>query len=65
MPNNKPQKKEAAMAFLEKLFLTGAESNEPQEIISIRAHEEGLDHCEIVTKGEKTSWRHRIFTEEA
>lgn len=50
--------------FLKKIFLDCAISNEMQRIVSIRGKKSGLDHVEIITKGETTSWKHRIYTEE-
>jgi hypothetical protein len=50
--------------FLKDVLLRCPITGEPQKIVSVRAAGEGLDHMEIVTKGESTGWKHRVYSEE-
>ena len=50
--------------FINNLLLTCPVSGTEQTIVSIRAGNEGLDYVEIIIKGEETSWKHKIYTEE-
>jgi hypothetical protein len=50
--------------FIQKVLLKCPETGEDQRIVSTRGAEAGLDHLEIITKGESRGWKHRLYTEE-
>lgn len=50
--------------FLAGVILRSPETGDMLGIISVRGHEEGLDHLEITVGNDKEKWKHMIRTEE-
>jgi hypothetical protein len=53
-----------SLEFLKSIFLVEPQTGEKQKIINVEGAEKGHDCLKIFTKGKKTSWVHKIYTEE-